>query len=131
MSADNRVNSDDDLPPEQVEESMAEPLRWWIRNPTKGVIAAAILGIAAVWVTLSIKIPESNPGSTLIYIVIMPIALLLPAISLSGAFISWHAFQASHSSLRLILAAPAAVGLILNTAAVGLFLRWAGRVFLG
>ena len=131
MSADNRVNSDDDPATEQTEESAAEPPRWCIRNPAKGVITAAILGIATTWVTLSIKSPDSAPGTTLIYIVILPIALLLPAIALSGAFISWHAFQASRGRLRLLLAAPAAVGLVLNAIAVGLFMRWVGRVFFG
>ena len=131
MSADNRVNSDDDPATEQTEEIAAELPRWWIRNPTKGVITAAILGIAAAWVTLSIQTPDSTPGSTLLYIVILPIALLLPAIALSGAFISWHAFQASRGRLRLLLAVPAAVGLILNATAVGLFMRWIGQVFLG
>ena len=130
MSVDNRVNSGDDPATEDTEESAAELPRWWIRNPAKGVITATILGLATTWVTLSIKTPDSAPGTTLIYIVILPIALLLPAMALSGAFISWHAFQASRGRLRLILAAPAAVGLILNAIAVGLFLRWVGRVFL-
>lgn len=131
MSADNRVNSGDAPVQEQTEESAAESPRWWIRNPAKGVITAAILGIATTWVTLSIKTPDSTPGTTLLYIVILPIALLLPAIALSGAFISWHAFQASQSRLRVILAAPAAVGLVLNAIAVGLFMRWVGQVFFG
>jgi len=142
VSADNRVNSDDDPATQQAEESAAEPPRWWIRKPAKGVITAAILGIATTWVTLSIKSPDSAPGTTLLYIVILPIALLLPAIALSGAFISWaialsgafiswHAFQASRGRLRLLLAAPAAVGLVLNAIAVGLFMRWVGRVFFG
>ena len=131
MTADNRVNSDDDPATEQAEETAAELPRWWIRNPAKGVITAAILGIATTWVTLSIKSPDSAPGTTLLYIVILPIALLLPAIALSGAFISWHAFQASRGRLRLLLAAPAAVGLVLNAIAVGLFIRWVGRVFFG
>ena len=130
MSADNRVNSGDDPATEDTEESAAELPRWWIRNPAKGVITATILGLATTWVTLSIKTPDSAPGTTLIYIVILPIALLLPAMALSGAFISWHAFQASRGRLRLILAAPAALGLILNAIAVGLFVRWVGRVFL-
>ena len=131
MSADNRVNSRDDPATEDTEESAAELPRWWIRNPAKGVIAAVILGLATTWVTLSIKTPDSAPGTTLLYIVILPIALLLPAIALSGAFISWHAFQASRGTLRLLLAAPAAVGLVLNAIAVALFMRWVGRVFLG
>ena len=131
MSADNRVNSDDELAAEQTEETATELPRWWIRNPAKGVITAAILGIATTWVTLSIKTPDSSPGTTLLYIVILPIALLLPAIALSGAFISWHAFQASRGRLRLILSAPAAIGLILNAIAVGLFMRWVGQVFFG
>lgn len=131
MSADNRVNSNDVLATEQAEEAAAELPRWWIRNPANGVITAAILGIATTWVTLSIKSPDSAPGTTLLYIVILPIALLLPAIALSGAFISWHAFQASHGRLRLLLAAPAGMGLILNVMAVVLFIRWVGRVFFG
>ena len=131
MPADNRVNSDDELVPDNTGESGNEPPRWWIRSPTKGVVSAAILGIATTWVTLSIKTPDATPGSTLLYLVILPIALLLPAIALSGAFVAWHAFQVSRGRLRLLLAAPAAVGLVLNAVAVGLFVRWVGRVFFG
>ncbi len=129
MSANNRVNSDDELVPENAVPTAEEPPRWWIRTPIKGVVSAAILGVATTWVTLSIKTPDSAPGSSLLYLVILPIALLLPAIALSGAFVAWHAFQASHGRLRLLLAAPAAVGLVLNAIAVGLFVRWVGRVF--
>jgi hypothetical protein len=131
VSADNRVNSGDDLPTDEPEEVEAELPRWWIRNPAKGVMSATILGLATVWIGLAIKTPDPTPGATLLYIVILPIALLLPAVALSGTFIAWHAFQASHSRLRLMLAVPAAVGVILNAVAVGLFMRWVGRVFFG
>lgn len=131
MSADDRVNSDDDPTADEPEDFEIERPRWWIRNPTKGVVSAAVLGLATVWISLAIKTPDSGPGATLLYIVILPIALLLPAVALSGAFIAWRAFHASHGGLRQMLMIPAAVGVIFNAVAVGLFVRWLGRVFFG
>lgn len=131
MSADNRVNSDDDPASDEPEEFEAERPRWWIRSPAKGVITAAILGIVTLWITLSIKTPDATPGATLLYIVILPIALMLPAVALSGVFIAWRALQASHGRLRLMLAAPAAVALFFNSIAAGLFMRWVSQVYFG
>jgi len=129
VASEHRVKSGE--APEVMEdaEDLPERPRWWLRNPSLGVVAAAILGIAAVWITSSINRSSSGQAATLIYIVILPIALLLPAIALSGALIAWHAFQSTRGRLRLLLAAPAAAAVILNTAAVGLFLRWVAGIF--
>jgi hypothetical protein len=112
-------------------EDVPERPRWWLRNPSLGVAVAAVLGIATVWVTSSIDRSSSGQTTTLIYVVILPIALLLPAIALSGAMIAWHAYQSTRGKLRLLLAAPAAAAVILNTAAIGMFIRWVVAVFPG
>ena len=131
MAADNRVNSDDDPATLGQADESAERPRWWLRNPAAGVLSAAVLGVATLSVTASIKTPDSAPGSTVLYLVILPIALLLPAIALGGAFVAWRALGAAHGGLRLALDPPAALALILNLTAVGLFVRWMGRVFFG
>ena len=131
MGADNRVNADDDPTTLAPADEPAERPRWWLRNPAAGVLAAAVLGVATLSVTASIRTPDSAPGSTLLYLVILPIALLLPAIALGGAFVAWRALGAAHGGLRLALAPAAALALILNLTAVGLFIRWMGRVFFG
>ena len=115
----------------EAPDELPERPRWWLRNPAAGVLTTAVLGVATIWVTLSIGTPDSAPGSTLISIVILPIALLLPAIALGGAFVAWHSFRATRGGLRIALAAPAAMALILNVAAVGLFMRWVTQVFVG
>ncbi|UCD68731.1 MAG: hypothetical protein JSW48_01065 [Betaproteobacteria bacterium] len=131
MSADNKVNSDDDPTTLGPADKPPERPRWWLRNPAAGVLSAAMLGVAALSVTASIKTPDPAPGSTLLYIVILPIALLLPAIAVGAAFVAWRALGAAHGGLRLALAPAAALALILNLTAVGLFIRWMGRAFLG
>lgn len=131
MSSEQRVKSDGASADRENSDDLPEQPRWWLRNPSLGVAVAAVLGIAAVWVTASINRSDSGQAATLIYIVILPIALLLPAIALSGAMIAWHAFQATRGRLRLMLAAPAAAAVILNTAAIGLFIRWVAGVFPG
>ena len=131
MAADDKVNSEEASGQEHFDEPVEERPRWWIRNPAAGVLSALLLGIATLWVTLSIKTPDGAPGSTLLYLVILPIALLLPAIALGGAFVAWHGFRASTGQLQILLAAPAVVAVILNVAAVALFLRWVGKVFFG
>ncbi len=131
MSSEQRVKSDGASADRENSDDLPEQPRWWLRNPSLGVAVAAVLGIAAVWVTASINRSDSGQAATLVYIVILPIALLLPAIALSGAMIAWHAFQATRGRLRLMLAAPAAAAVILNTAAIGLFIRWVAGVFPG
>ncbi len=131
MSSEHRVKSDGASADRENSDDLPEQPRWWLRNPSLGVAVAAVLGIAAVWVTASINRSDSGQAATLVYIVILPIALLLPAIALSGAMIAWHAFQATRGRLRLMLAAPAAAAVILNTAAIGLFIRWVAGVFPG
>jgi len=131
VCADGRVNLDQQPETMEASDSPPERPRWWLRNPVAGILATAVLGVAAAWVTLSIGRPDPAPGSTLLYIVVLPIALLLPAIAVSGALVAWHAFQATSGKLRLALAVPAAIALVLNTAAAGLFIRWAVLVFFG
>ncbi len=105
-----------------------ERARWWLRNPTIGVLVAAVLGVATASVTASIRTPDATPGSTLLNFVILPIALLLPTVAIGGMFVAWRAFGAARGKLRLILAAPAAIGLILNAVAVAIFTRWLIRL---
>lgn len=131
MGADHRVNSDDESMTAESADVPAERPRWWLRNPTAGVLSAVVLGVATLAVTASFKTPDPGAGSTIVNIVILPIALLLPAIAVGGAFVSWRALGATHGRLRLVLAPLTALALILNLTAVGLFIRWMGRVFFG
>ena len=96
MGTDNRVNSGDDPTTPGPADEPAERPRWWLRNPAAGVLSAAVLGVATLSVTASIKTPDSAPGSTVLYLVILPIALLLPAIALGGAFVSLIATSELH-----------------------------------
>jgi len=129
VSANNRVNQEGEFAQDEAGEPIPERERWWLRKPALGVLAAAVLGVATAAVTLSIRTPDSTPGATLLYLVILPIALLLPAIAIGGAFIAWRAFTATSGTIRLLLAAPATLAVVLNIAAVAVFLRWLVQVF--
>ncbi len=134
MSADNRVNDNrigDEDDADRNDASIDEPPRWWLRNPAAGVLVSALLGIATASVTASIKMPDGAPGSTVLYLVILPIALLLPAIAVGGALVAWRALGAAQGRSRLALAPAAALALVLNLAAVGLFVRWVIRILFG
>ena len=130
MSANNGVNQEAESVQDKSDEPLPERQRWWLRNPAVGVLATAALGMATALVTISIRTPDSTPGATLLYLVILPIALLLPAIAIGGAFVAWRALMATSGKMRLMLAAPAAIALLLNVAAVILFLRWLVQVFI-
>lgn len=130
MSANNGVNQEAESVQDESDEPLPERQRWWLRNPAVGVLATAALGMATALVTISIRTPDSTPGATLLYLVILPIALLLPAIAIGGAFVAWRALMATSGKMRLMLAAPAAIALLLNVAAVILFLRWLVQVFI-
>ena len=128
MCADPRVNSDDPVvSTEHVEEQSGRP-RWWLKNPALGVFASLALGVAAFLLTSAIGKPGKDPGTAFTNLIILPIALLLPAIALGGALVAWHAFGSTQGRLRLMLAIPMAIALILNSAAIAIFARWAVRV---
>lgn len=130
MSADPRVNSDESASIASTADEAAQTPRWWVRRPVTGIVAALILGIAALLVTMSIGNPGSEPGTAFTNLVVLPIALLLPAIALGAAMIAWHAFGHTHGRQRLLLTAPAAIALVLNVAAIVAFARWAVKLVL-
>ena len=130
MSANSGVNQHDESDQDQSDEPIPERVRWWLRKPAMGVLSAAVLGVATCAITLSIRMPDSTPAATLIYLVILPIALMLPAIAIGGAFIAWRAFAVTSGTMRLVLAAPAAVAVLLNVVAVAMFARWLVQVFI-
>lgn len=131
MGANNRVNSDDEGTTAGPVDAPAEKPRWWLRNPALGVVSATVLGVATASTTASIEAPDPAPGSTLLYLVVLPIALMLPALAAAGVFIAWRAFQASGGRLRVVLATPAAAAIALNVYAIALFGRWLMQVVTG
>ncbi|MGD2141336.1 MAG: hypothetical protein PVH25_13130 [Burkholderiales bacterium] len=131
MAAEDRVNSAQAHSDEDAGEPGETRPRWWLRNPPMGVLSAAILGVATALLAASLKAPDHAPGSTLLYLVILPIALLLPAVALAGMVVAWRALRASHGTQRLILVIPATAAIVLNALAAGLFARWLTRVFVG
>jgi hypothetical protein len=131
VPTDDRVNSAHSGSGDSATESVEARPRWWLRNPTIGVLSAAVLGIVTALLAASIRAPESTPGSTLLYLVILPIALLLPTIALAGMLVAWRAFKASRGRYRLMLAVPASFALAMNALAVGLFMRWVVQVLAG
>jgi len=44
--------------------------------------------------------------------------------------VAWHAFARTRGKQRLLMVVPAAIALILNTAAIAGFARWAAQVLL-
>ena len=128
MSADPRVNSDETTRMTSPADEVAEIPRWWLRRPASGIAAAMILGITALLVTTSIGTPGAAPGTAFTNLVVLPIALLLPAIALGAAMIAWHAFGNTRGRQRLLLAVPASIALISNAAAIVAFARWAVRL---
>jgi hypothetical protein len=124
VSADPRVNSDEINGKENPEGEAPERPRWWLRRPAVGITASLFLGAAAFLVTSSIGKPGSDPGTAVTNLVVLPIALLLPAIALGAAMVAWHSFGHTHGRQRLLLVVPAAIALILNSAAIAVFARW-------
>ncbi len=128
MSADPRVNSDEKTCMSGPEDEATERQRWWLRHPASGVVASMFVGVAAFLLASSIGKPGSDPGTAFTNLVVLPIALLLPAIALGGAMVAWHAFGRTQGRLRLMLTVPAAIAVILNAAAIAAFARWVVQV---
>jgi len=125
VSADPRVNSDEPADTNGSADDAAQTPRWWLRRPAAGIAAAMTLGVAALLVTTSIGAPGSEPGTAFTNLVVLPIALLLPAIALGAAMIAWHAFRHTRGRQRLLLTVPMSIALVCNVAAIIAFARWA------
>ena len=112
-------------PADEVSERAQAPA-WWRRNPIAGVMASLALGLCAFALARMLARPESGV-SAFVHLVTLPIALLLPALSVAGALIGWQGWRAGGSPLWL--AVPLLAALAAHALAVGLFLRLVAALF--
>lgn len=99
-------------------------MRWWKRNPPLGVFVALVGATAALGLLLALGRPVPGGHATFVYMTTLPIALLLPAICVAGAFLAWQAAKGASLRMRWWLLAAAILAVIANIAAVGLFMRF-------
>ena len=124
-------------PPDATDDSLAddpaasEPLRWWKRRPELGIAAGLLTGIAGLSLLRALGRPTQTGEAVFLYMVTLPIALLLPALSLLGILLVRTCFSEIHGKQRFALAVPAVAAALTNVLAIGMFLRFVLQIFAG
>lgn len=108
------------------EDSARETPAWWRRRPLAAVLTSLALGGCALAVVKMLVRPEPGTGA-FVHLVTLPLALLLPALSVAGALIGWQGWRAGGSPLWL--AVPLLAALAAHAFAIGLFMRLVAALF--
>jgi hypothetical protein len=100
---------------EEVSDSaidLTEDLRpWWKRSPPLAASAAFAIGLATLWFANMLGRVPLDGHSTLGYLLMLPLLLIVPAFSATGirlAFVAWHSRPLRSLYSVLALAAMAA-----------------------
>jgi hypothetical protein len=101
---------------------------WWRRSFALAACAAAAIGLGTLWFANMLGRVPLDAHSTLGYLLMLPLLLIVPAFSAAGLRLCWLALQVC-GRLRwmirmLVLAAVAA-----NAWAIALFVRALWRIF--
>jgi hypothetical protein len=101
----------------------ADDLPWWQHRPGMGIVLAAALGIATLWISLSLLAAPQADDARFLRFVTLPFLLFVPAASVFGVFLAARALSAARGFSRVLLAAPAALALVANLLALAQFAR--------
>lgn len=114
------------LDPSDKDSASVETPAWWRRHPLAAVMTSFALGVCALAVVKMLDRPEPGAGA-FVHFVSLPIALLLPALSVAGALFGWQGWRAGGSPLWL--AGPLLAALAAHAFAIGLFMRLLAALF--
>jgi hypothetical protein len=87
---------------------------WWRRSPPLAAAAALAIGVATLWFANMLGRVPLDSNSTLGYLLMLPLLLIVPAFSAAGLRLSWLALHGDGSMkwiiATVVLAATAANG---------------------
>lgn len=121
-----------DREPETVQRATIDTseaiLPWWRRSRRLAACAAVAIGLATWWFANMLGRVPLDAHSTLGYLLMLPLLLIVPAFSLAGLRLSWLAFGAP-GRWRWVIAAAALLAIAANGWAIVRFLEALWRIF--
>lgn len=96
---------------------------WWQHRPASGVALAVALGIATLWISLSLLAAPRADDARFLRFVTLPFLLFVPAASVFGVFLAARALRAASGFSQVLLAVPSILALLANLLALAQFAR--------
>jgi hypothetical protein len=102
---------------------------WWQRSAPLGASASLAIGAACVWFGGMLGRVPLDAHSTIGYLLMMPLLLIVPAFSLAALRLAWSAWNDRASASRAMVAVLAGGALLLNFLALARFTSAVVRIF--
>ena len=101
---------------------------WWRRSTALAASAAAAIGLGTLWFANMLNRVPLDAHSTLGYLLMLPLLLIVPAFSAAGLRLSWLAARGP-GRWRWIIGAVVLVALAANGWAIARFITALWRIF--
>jgi hypothetical protein len=109
-------------------EDVGEDIRpWWRRSPALAAGAALAIGLATLWFANMIGRVPLDAHSTLGYLLMLPLLLIVPAFSAAGLRLSWLA--QGNATRGWIIGTTAWAAMAMNAVAIARFGTALWRIF--
>lgn len=104
---------------------------WWRRSPPAAAAASVAIGAATLWFGNMLNRVPLDDHATLGYLLMLPLLLIVPAFSAAGLRLAWLGLVRRSGPMRLLIAAAALAGALLNLQAMVRFVQALMRIFGG
>ncbi|HWA12044.1 MAG TPA: hypothetical protein VHA15_03050 [Burkholderiales bacterium] len=102
---------------------------WWQRSAPLAAGAALAIGAACAWFGGMLGRVPLDSHSTIGYLLMMPLLLIVPAFSLAALRLAWSAWNDRATPARAMVAVLAVGALLLNLLALARFISAVVRIF--
>jgi hypothetical protein len=102
---------------------------WWQRSAPLAAGASLAIGAATAWFGGMLGRVPLDSHSTIGYLLMMPLLLIVPAFSLAALRLGWSAWNDRATTARAMVAVLAGCALVLNLLALARFASAIARIF--
>jgi hypothetical protein len=114
--------------PSQTSDIGEEIRPWWRRSPMLAASASLAIGLATLWFSNMLGRVPLDSNSTLAYLLMLPLLLIVPAFSAAGLRLSWLALR-GHGTPIWIIGTVVLAAAIANAWAISGFGTALWRIF--
>lgn len=119
--------SDSSAPLPQPEDPKIEI--WWRRSAPLAAAASLAIGAATFWFGNMLNRVPLDRHATLSYLLMLPLLLIVPALSSAGLRLAWLAWFGSQGATRMLIAIAVLAAAMANLLAIARFVTALLRIF--